>query len=166
MFDLSFEAEIKKVTVLVKSGARLCKLSLEREFDSAVADAIGADAKRALKALQTHGLTEVVIPIDAIAGTLDLAGPSETVVKIAHVTGVKAKCRAGKADNEEDPPKIRLEFVFPWQEQAWAFLGHNCMCLADVEFTPAQTTIPFPAPVAVAPKEKGRKKAAAKEATA
>lgn len=161
-----FQAEIKRVAVVVKSGARLCKLSFEREFDSALAEDIGPDAKRAVKALETHGLTEVVIPIDAIVGKLGLWTTVQHV-DVASVRGTKAKCRAGKADNDEDPPKIRFEFVFPWDETAWAFLGANCMGMVDVLFTPAQTTIPFPKPAAVPAEKKARgKKAAAKEASA
>jgi hypothetical protein len=145
--DVVFQAEISKVGIKVKDSSgvvrRICKVTFAREFDTLVASNLGADAKTALKALESRGLKAVVIPMDRIVGSCLLEGIEDTAT-IPVLRGVKAKCKAGAKD--DDLPTVRFEFEFDFNEAAWGFLGRNCLAYTKVTLTPAQQSLAFPGP--------------------
>ena len=146
MFDnVVFQAEIHKVGIQVtdKTGVvrRLCKITFAREFDPLVASNLGTAAKNILKALVEHDAKSAVIPLDRVVGSCLLQGLNDQV-KIPSLRGIKAKCKAGKKD--EDPPSVLLSFDFDFAEDAWLFLGRNCLAYAKVTLTPSQQVLQFP----------------------
>lgn len=143
MFDLECIAKLKKVALTIKEQdavtMRMCRMTLDREFDDLMAQAIGGEAKKVLSGLKSGGIESVIIPIDAVVASIKLVCGDETV-GIQRAAGVKA---TGKAPKEPDwPPGISLEFEFFFDEPAWSFLGRNCGVLAKIAIVQAQLELP------------------------
>lgn len=144
MFNIECIATLKKVALLTKEQdgvcMRMCRLTVSREFDDLVAQALGGEAKKVMAGLKSGGIESVVIPIDAVVASLNLVCGDEAV-GIARAAGVKA---TGKAPKESDwPPSIALEFEFFFDEPAWAFLGRNCGVQAKINIEDVQRELPL-----------------------
>jgi hypothetical protein len=132
--DITIGAQISKVaaSVVVKDGVikRTVKLTLAREFDVALAAALGKDAKKTLALLEVGSISEAVIPIDAVVASGELKSMGHTC-HIGVLRGVQAKA---KADTSDDglPPTVKLEFEFDWDEAPWVFLGRSLAAQAEV----------------------------------
>lgn len=132
--DITIGAQISKVAaqVVVRDSVikRTVKLTLAREFDLELAQALGKDAKKTLALLEVGSISEATIPIDAVVASGDLVAMGSGV-RIACLRGVQAKA---KADTSDDglPPSVKLEFEFDWVEDAWVFLGRNLSAMAEV----------------------------------
>lgn len=143
--QLEFIAQVAKVSVSAKevdgNVRRICRLTLQKEFDWVIAESLGADAKTALNALSSHGLSEVTIPMDAlvVSGTLKTIEADE--VEIPMMRGVKAKARAGK--EVDDLPTVRLEWEMEMDPKIWVFLGLHVSAYATITVTKLQTEFAF-----------------------
>jgi hypothetical protein len=132
--DITIGAQISKVDgrVTVKDSVirRTIVLTLAREFDTVLAAAMGKDAKKALALLEVGSVTEVTIPIDALAATGDLKSMGQEC-HIKELRGVEAKA---KADTGEDgmPPIVKLKFETDYDDAVWCFLGRNLAVHAEV----------------------------------
>jgi hypothetical protein len=147
--DITFEAEINRVTVHAKAKdgmvRRTCKLVLAREFDMLLCQGIKGDALKVLRSLNERGLAEATLPIDGIVanGTFKAALSPYAEVTISEMHGVVAKAKACKPGKDE-PPTIKLTFEFDWSESAWVFLGRNCLAHAEVTIRSSQLELELP----------------------
>lgn len=144
MFGLSLLCGIRKVTVKGTNVEgvmmRRCRVVLSHPFDLDIANELGSDGRNMLAALKSGGAEKVVMPIDRMqADGAFVAG--EDVVTIGHLIGVKATGAAAK--QEDESPTIQLEFEFPWDVAAWAFLGLHCNASASVTLTKRQQELSF-----------------------
>jgi hypothetical protein len=149
--DLTITAVIAKVSLTTKQKddviRRVCKVTLAREFDNMIAAAMGPDAKEALAALETGGISKVEIPLDAITASAKfVCGSSSNVAAIPVLRGVKATGKASK--DEEFPPSIRLEFEFDFLTEAWIFFGRNHTAWGEITLAAVQPELPFGPPSA------------------
>jgi hypothetical protein len=117
---------------------RRCRVTLAHEFTPAIARALGKDAKPLLEALREGSIEKATMPIDglAAAGAFTAHGGG---VSIGKMVGVKAV--ASKSSEEDSGPTIQLEFDFPWDKDAWVFLGEHCSAMADVVLTKRQLAL-------------------------
>lgn len=144
MFGTTLECGIKAVKVRVKDVqgriVRRCRVTLAHEFTPAIARALSKDAVNLLAALREGSVEKATIPIDNLgaAGAFTAQGGG---VQIGTMVGVKAV--ASKSSSEDEGPTIQLEFDFPWDEQAWVFLGRHCTAVADVVLTKRQLAMSY-----------------------
>lgn len=147
--DIEFTASLEKVSVSVKQNdgviRRTCKITLAREFDPLIAEALGPGAKKVREAVSSHELHKVVIPVDSLvlAGKLKAgtAGRPD-VVEIPLLRGITATAKAGK--EEDDPPSVKIALEFDFSDEAWGFFGRNVSAYADVCLSRLQQTFDFP----------------------
>lgn len=143
--DITFAAQINKVqaSVVAKEGVirRTVKLTLAREFDVMLAQALGKDARKALALLEAGSLSEATIPIDRIVATGVLQSMGQEV-KIMPMRGVVAKAKSSNID-EQTPCSIKLDFEFEWEKEAWVFLGWNLSAVAEVSIAAIQKEMEF-----------------------
>jgi hypothetical protein len=151
--DLEFTASIERVSVSVreKDGVirRTCEITLAREFDPVIADALGSSAKRVREDVSAGELRKVVIPVDSmiLAGTLKTRiGGKGDQVEIPMMRGLTAVAKAGK--EEDDPPSVKIDLEFDFSEEAWLFFGRNVSAYAEVTLSRLQQTFAFPPAVA------------------
>jgi hypothetical protein len=133
VFGINLICRIKSVKVSVKlvSGLamRRCAVVLTHVFDESIASELGQEGVDVRAGLMSHGIEKAVLPIGGMraAGAFQANGES---VSINHMFGVKVTGTAGK--KEDQPPVIDFEFDFPWNADAWAFLGRHCSSEADI----------------------------------
>lgn len=151
--DIEFTAAIEKVNLSVKEKdgviRRICRLTLAREFDPLIADALGPGAKRVREAVSARELHKVVIPVDTLvlAGRLKTGmGSKGDQVEIPLLRGVKATAKAGK--EEDDPASVKIALEFDFSEEAWLFFGRNLQAYAEVTLSRLQQTFDFPPAIA------------------
>lgn len=135
MFDVQIGASVRsvKISVTDKDGIvrRKCRLVLEREFDEVIAAGLGKEAKKLLASMKTGGIEDATLPMGEVNADAQLvAAETGDKVKIGSLRGCKAKATAGA--DVDDPPSIRLEFEFAYNDEAWSFLGRNCGSFAHV----------------------------------
>ncbi len=145
MFDKEIRGAVKSAKVKVKEdGAfvfRTVRMALEREFDSEIAAVIGGSAADAFELLADGGVSKVVLPIDAVSARGVLEG--KTRISLDKITGVKATASVGKAKEDEAAPlKLKLEFDFPFDREAWAMLGAEAGDYIAVTLTRNQLDLP------------------------
>lgn len=132
MFDVQIGAAVRSVKISVKEKdgvvARRCRMVLEREFDEVIAAGLGKDAKKVLASLKTGGIEDATLPMGEVTAEADLRCDGDKV-KIGQLRGIKPKAAAG---DEDMPPSVKLEFEFPYNDEAWSFLGRNCGAYATV----------------------------------
>lgn len=145
MLTTQFDATIQKVTVQAKQKdgfvIRRCRVVLAREFDAVIAAGIGGEANKLRKSLTDRSISKVEIPIDAIKAECELIS-GDQVCTVKAVTGVRAVCAASTdSDNDESPPSVHLELEFPFQREAWLFLGERAAAYVSVTLTPSQKSL-------------------------
>lgn len=144
MYGTSLECGIKSVKVKATEVAgrwvRRCRVTLAHEFTHDIARELGEDAVALRVGLTSFSIEKAVLPIENLSALGALSVPNGGGgVSIERMYGVKATCIAAKKDGEG--PTIQLEFEFPWQEDAWVFLGRHCNAVADVVLTKSQLAL-------------------------
>jgi hypothetical protein len=129
MIDIEIQAAIAKVSLFVKEDdgviVRKSQMKLDREFDDEIAAGIGGDARKVLTSLRGHGISKVVIPIDAIDAQAVIVGSlTGESIKIPSLRGIKATGTAPK--DADDVARISLEMECQYDREIWKFLGDNC----------------------------------------
>jgi hypothetical protein len=148
MFELNqdFKVAPSKVILLEADGRALrrVRFKLERDFDDALADAVGVVGKKAREMVEKRGATKVVIPIDAMHGEMVLKAGDESVT-VSVADGFKMVARAGKVpkneDAEEEPPQLKLEFDAGMEDALWAFLGRHAGEQVRITYKNAQLSL-------------------------
>lgn len=147
MIECKFTAAIDSVKVKVKEQdefvIRLVEMKFSTILDTAIAAALGDDAKTALAALENHGMEKVVLPLDALTVTGELRSGTGAVVDVPQLAGVNATCEAGK---DEGPPTIAFLFRALWSEPVWIFLGKYTGAYVDLDLKPRQLSMELPVP--------------------
>jgi hypothetical protein len=143
--DITLKARLMGVTLRVVEDddqvRRIVTIKLEHEFDTLIAETLGADAKTARESLINHGITEVKIPIDEIFARAKLEA-GDAKIEIPQLRGLKA---VGKVDvGQDEPPIISMSFECALSEKPWLFFGRNSHSWVDVTLTPLQTELPLP----------------------
>lgn len=155
------DLQISKVGVSTKEKdgtiRRMCRVAFFTEFDDRVANSLGGKAGQVLRALRDHDLSDATIGLDAIAARCTIEVGDDRVT-IPLLRGVRAKGREAK--EESAPPVVKMFFDFPWNAEAWTFLGEHCTSEASVKFEAVQQEMALPTPIAEARKGRGRKKQA------
>jgi hypothetical protein len=143
IMDIELRATIATVKLGVKviKGVvlRKCKMAFDREFDDEIAQALGGGARKALASLRTHEMEKVIMGIDRIDAKAKLVSGDDTI-GISLVRGEKATCSAA-TDDDDDVPKIRLEFETAYDDAVWSFLGRNCGGYVHIEFKQKQLNL-------------------------
>ena len=150
MFDMDLSAQLAKVTVAAKAAAgsvrRIITVTFAREFDEEIADALGREAKHALRAMKARAISDVSIPMDALIVSGKLTA-LEDKIEIPRMRGVRAKAKWGKkGEDEELPPSIMLDFETSYSDDVWMFLGRNVMVYGTIKLKRLQQALAFPAP--------------------
>lgn len=147
MFETEIEAGLKGIKVKAEADGgiitRVCTLTLTREFDVLIANALSG-AKKIHGALKAGDVTSCVIPIDRLLCEIDLNADREDL-KIGRAHGTKATAKAGDIDNDR-PPTIDLEFEFIFSEEAWSFLGRHVGAMAKLRLNRSQQEFDLPRP--------------------
>lgn len=142
MFETEIEGGLKGIKVKAETAdgivTRICTLTLTREFDVLVANAL-AGAKKLLPALRAGDVTSCVLPIDRVLCEIQLNADGDKL-KIGRAHGVKATAKAGNPDKDE-PPRIDLEFEFVFSQEAWAFLGRHVGAMARLNLNRSQQSL-------------------------
>jgi hypothetical protein len=142
MFKTQIPMGIKSIKVKAEFEdgitTRLCTLTLGTEFDAIVAAGIGRDAVEALGLLRGKGMKSCVLPIDRITCEGLLVADSDRLV-IGRLLGTKA---TGKSGEEDESPRIELEFTFLFDQAAWGFLGRHAGAQVIATLTPTQLALP------------------------
>jgi len=137
MFETEIEAGIKGIRVKAEADAgiivRTCTLTLTREFDTVIANALQG-AKKVHAAVKAGDVTSCVIPIDAVLCEIQLDTNGD-MLAIGRARGTKATAKAG---DEDSPPRIDLEFEFIFTLDAWAFLGRHVGATATLQLNRSQ----------------------------
>lgn len=139
MFETEIEAGLKGIKVKAEADGgiitRVCTLTITREFDSVIANALGG-AKKIHAALSSGDVTSCVLPIDRILCAIQLVADGDKL-SIDKAHGTKATAKAGDPENDT-PPRIDLEFEFIFSQEAWAFLGRHVGAMAKLRLNRSQ----------------------------
>lgn len=124
-----------------KTGAfsKVMKITLVREFDTILAQALGRDAKKVLSLLEVGHLKDATLPIDRLWVNLDLVTLGAEC-RITAARGTKAKAKAAD-DDKGTPSSIALEFEAAYDRSVWMFLGDNLAAHAEVEIKAVQVSM-------------------------
>lgn len=146
MFDVTFAAQIAEVRLVVKEAkgvqTKRIQMTFVREFDVLVAEGLRGKARQTLLALEEHELSAATIPMDTMIAEGKLKAFDDEVV-IPRLCGDQAKAKAGKADEDGDPPTIEMVFQCEWSEAAWLFVGRHGKGSVEITLTEAQGRLPF-----------------------
>jgi len=144
--DIEFSAAIDSVKVKVNNAGghviRTCEMKFSRAFDDMIAAGLRGEARHALEALRSHGMEQVVLPLDAVSAQGTLVGGNDSRVIVPHMIGVKATCKA----NDISPPSIELTFSALWSEDVWVFLGRYAGAYVEITLTERQLSMPLTTP--------------------
>jgi hypothetical protein len=144
MFETEIEAGLKGIKVKAEADGgiitRVCTLTITREFDSTIANALGG-AKKIHAALNAGDVTSCVLPIDRILCAIQLVADGDRL-NIDKAHGTKATAKAGDPDSDT-PPRIDLEFEFVFSQEAWAFLGRHVGAMARLRLNRSQQELPL-----------------------
>lgn len=139
MFETEIEAGLKGIKVKADADGgiivRTCTLTLTREFDTIIANAL-AGAKKIHGPMKSGDVTSCVIPIDRVLCEMQLVADGDKLT-IGRACGTKATAKAGDPDNDT-PPRIDLEFEFIFSQEAWAFLGRHVGAMAKLRLNRSQ----------------------------
>jgi len=135
--DIKLKAVITDVSAKVQDAERRIQLTLEREFDSQLADAL--NAVPVMDLVVDGKVDSAVMAIDAVLAIGVLKAGKEKV-KIPELAGVRVKAKKGKEveDGPNEPPRAVLVFECKYNRDVWVFLGEALDAIAEIKISSVQ----------------------------
>jgi len=160
--DIKLKAVITDVSAKVQDAERRIQLTLEREFDTELANAL--NAVPVMDLVVDGKVDSAVMAIDAVLAIGVLKAGKEKV-KIPELAGVRVKAKKGKEveDGPNEPPRAVLVFECKYNRDVWVFLGEALDAIAEIKISSVQPPLKLKEGEQQAPKKARKKKGAVDE---